>query len=202
MTQFKTFLVYGLLSLAALITLSKAVDSRVLDLIFVGCGLLAYALNRNESNITSLIFILITLRCWEIILWSTLDMRNAYIGYPMIMLLDLTALYLIYNRNRLLAWREYHKTGQVTPHKYVYTNADYTLGLIYKCYLLITVLCFVEHFFRHTDHIGLPPAWSTPELLFFYDLSSPVKRVLNTFEFIAIMATAHHMMRTERIVQA
>lgn len=186
----------------AFITLTQATGFRTLDMLFIACGVVAYIYNRQETNITSLLFVLILVRSVEIGFWLTLDMKNAYIGYPALIVLDSIALYMITKRNKFLAKWEFRKTGSVTPHKYVFTNADYILSLIYKCYLAITVLSLVEHFMRHLEDLGLPEEWSQPELLVVYNSYFFIKATLNMMEYVAILTTAHKIMQSERYVHA
>ncbi|XOV78146.1 MAG: hypothetical protein ACFHVJ_14520 [Aestuariibacter sp.] len=128
-------------------------------------------------------------------------MSNAYLAYPVIILLDVTALIFIAKRNKILVKLEYRRTGKVTPYKYLYSNADYTLGLIYKTYLALTVFMLVEHLLRHPDDLGLPVEWAL-NLRYVYDAYPTIKMTLNIFEYVAILATAHKLMRSERYVTA
>ncbi len=187
---------------AAFITLTQTAEIRVLDLIFIACGVLAFWYNRFEPNISSLLVILVFIRSVEVGFWLVTDMKNAFIFYPSIIFVDCLALYFIANRNRFLAKLEYRRTGSITPHKYVYSNADYILSLIYKCYLAITLISFLEHLIRHVDKLGLPESWGNPDLMVAYNLYAPLKLTLNTLEYVAILTTAHRIMRSERYVNA
>lgn len=193
---------YAFFFLAAFITFTQVGNAGVTDLIFISCGVVAYLINRYEANIYSLLLILVLLRATEICAWYCLDARNAYIVYPFHILIDSIALYAISQRNRVLAKWEFRTTGEITPHKYVYTNADYILSFIYKCYLLAAALALTEHIIRHVDDFGLPIEWAIPDLVYVHSAYPPVKLVLNTFEYVAILATAHRIMQSERYVHA
>lgn len=193
---------YVFFGLIALILFNQIEHTQVKNLLFVACGLIAYFFNRYEPNISSLLVVLVVMRAAEILAWEHLNMRDAYVGYPVLIAVDSIALFLITNRNKILAKVEYKRTGQVTPYKYLYTNADYTLAMIYKIYLAITLLMFGEHLLRHLDDLGLPEEWNFSDLLYVYNSSSFLKRALNIFEYVAILATAHRIMHSERYVHA
>lgn len=193
---------YLFFAFAAIISFAKLGDAQTLDVIFVVCGGLAFLYNRHESNIYSLLIILVGIRATEISMWMVLDVRNAYFAYPGHIILDSIALFLITHRNKILAKWEYKTTGSITPHKYIFTNADYVLSCIYGSYIVIASLALLEHIIRHVDDFGMPSEWAIPDLVFIHGLYSPVKLILNSFEYIAILATAHKIMHSGRFVTA
>lgn len=189
---------------AAFISATQLAETRLLDVIFVACGIFAFLSNRYEPNIYSLLIILICIRALEILIWIVVGTHgnNAYIVFPTHVVLDSIALYAISVRNKVLAKWEFKLTGEITPHKYVFTNADYILSVIYKCYLLAAVLALGEHIIRHLDDFGLPSEWSVPDLLYIHSAYAPIKLTLNMLEYVAILSTAHRIMQSERYVHA
>lgn len=193
---------YIFFALAAIISFAKLGDAQTLDIIFIVCGVCAFLYNRHEANIYSLLIILVGIRATEVLLWMFLDVRNAYIAYPTHIVLDSIALAFITYRNKILAKIEFRTTGTITPHKYIYTNADYVLSFVYTSYIFIAVLALGEHIIRHLDDFGLPKEMAIPDLVVIHGLYSPLKLILNTFEYFAILATSHRIMQSGRFVTA
>lgn len=172
------------------------------DFFWFAFAVIGFYLNKHEPNISSLLFILAVFKGVEIAAWQNLPMINAYVAYPLTFLIDAGALYFILKRNELLTKWELKSKGSIDKGKYIYTNADYVLSLIYKVYILIIFLMFGEHLLRHLDHLGLPPEWNLTNLMVIYENYTWVKRALNAAEYTVIIATASKILRSGRYVAA
>ncbi len=173
-------------------------DFLIVDAGYLLVGLIAFYLNRNHVNILGLIYIVLAVRSAEYLTWLVWDTRSAYIIYPVQFLLDLTVIYLITYR-----WEIYLRFNpSADPKEIVFTHADYFLKNIYKLYLLVISVAFMEHVIRNIDDFGFPEEWSNPDLLFMYNYIIPIRYTLNVIEYILILGMAHQSMRSAKVLPA
>lgn len=93
-------------------------------------------------------------------------------------------------------------TKCVDKGKYVITNADLFLGLLYSFYFVLNLLTLFEHSLRHLDDFGLTQSeWLYEKARFFWNNYEHIKLPLNILEFLIILSTVKNYMRSERMLK-
>lgn len=194
---------YALFVVLGIAAFSQIENYMIFNWLFILAAGLALSFNFRYINISSLLLIIMSLRLFEVLLWTAWDTSNNYIILPIYIVLDSTSLLLIYFRIPLLAKWEYFRRGKVQIDRYKITNADMILGIIYSAYLLLAILALVEHMLRHTEDFGLPAStWLYENARLVFNHYGYIKGTLNILEFATILATAHRFMHSNHFVRA
>lgn len=181
---------------------SQIQTAEYVSAIFLFSCLLMLYINRAFINITSLIAIIGVGKLIEIIVWMKVQDSNAYVIHSFYAFLDLSISLTIAFRASLLRKIENKFYGSFDRNKYVITNADLFLGLLYSFYFLINLITLFEHSLRHLDDFGLEYSeWLYQNARFFWSNYANIKLPLNILEFGIIIMTVQNYMRSERVVR-
>lgn len=181
---------------------SQIQTAEYVSAIFLFSCLLMLYINRAFINITSLIAIITLGKLLEISIWSFIKFSDGYVIFSFYVFLDLFIAMAIAFRVSLMRQLELKFHGEFERDKYLITNADLFLGLLYSFYFLINLLTLLEHCLRHLDDFGLPyNEWLYQNARFFYLNYEHIKLPLNILEFGIIIMTVQNYMRSERVVR-
>lgn len=215
---------------ATYLTYSNIENDQLTDTLFIGVGLWAIFENRHYINICSLIMIIVMMRGAEWLLMSWLGGNNPMVFYPTNIFIDMMTVLLIMFKIPILVYSEKCWFSNQVPDKFNITRADFLLVAIYVFYLFITLLSFIEHWFRHIDDIPyvLPffdylfqfetiqshyanyGVYNTSGLItyFFetarhvYNVAPTFKIYLNMLEHAVILSTSYKFMHSSKILRA
>lgn len=174
-----------------------------INLLFLASCLLMAFVNRFYINITSLITIIAVAKLGEIVVLSQfLQGKSNYIILSFYILLDISVSLMIAFRAALMRKAEVYFKGNVERDKYLITNADLFLGLMYIFYCVLNLITLFEHGLRHLDDFGFEKnIWLFENARFFWANYGNIKIPLNILEFGIILLTIKNFMRSERMVR-
>lgn len=216
---------------SAYISYKNIGNNTLIDFLFVAVGVWAIVENHRYINITSLIAIILLMRLseWPLLLsWAGTSRPSFF--YPMLILLDAATIMLILLRVPILIVLESQWRDSIDKSKYCITRADWLLAAIYSVYLMVNILLFVEHWFRHFDDIpGVQWLFEQAQLLptieahyrdyqiytfqdfteyfyinarHIYSISPVLKAYLNMLEYAVILASSYKFMHSSKLFKA
>ncbi|MCY7295085.1 hypothetical protein [Alteromonas sp. a30] len=217
--------------ITAYLTFTNINNDHLIDMLFILVGVWALYENRYHISIYSTIIFIIAMRGVEWGLTAWLGSQNPLTLYPTNLFIDFTTVLLIMLKVPLVkAFSE--KTGKLQSeleHLHT-TGTDFLLTGIYGLYLVITLLSFIEHWFRHIDDIPyahqffdylLQFEWikshyatyqiNNAQALFdyfylharhVYDAAPTFKLYLNTLEHVVILSSSYEFMRSHKTFHA
>lgn len=166
--------------------------------LFIGACLIAYFINRHHVNIVMLLAIILLFRVGETSFWLFVDLsKHAYIHYSIQILINVAVIAVINAR-----WRIYYKLNKnASKDEAYYTNADFSLILIYFAYIVVIILAMGEHLLRHLDDVGFPAEYNM-RILVIYNNYEYLKGFINLVESATLLAAFKTYFRSERFVHA
>ncbi|UAA37293.1 hypothetical protein KIH87_11175 [Paraneptunicella aestuarii] len=149
--------------------------------------------------------------------------------YPTYIFIDVTTVLLIIFKIPLLSYWENFQRGSFDAKQYCITRADFLLVGIYAVYLFVTMMSFIEHWYRHIEDLpvlvdlfeylfqfesikghyaqyGIYDVHSLTEYFFLqarhvYDAAPTFKAYFNILEHASILATSYKFMQSNHIVK-
>lgn len=215
---------------AAYLTYINIENDPLIDALFIGVGFWAICENRRYINISSLIMIIVLMRGVEWLMMAWLGGNKPMVFYPTAIFIDTMAVLLIMFKIPILVCFSKYFPSRMTVEEYTITRADYLLVGIYAVYLFITLLSFLEHWYRHIDDIpyavpffdylfqfdlvkahyvkyGIQNASDLVNYFFenarqVYDIAPVFRAYFNMLEHTVILATSYSFMRSSKLIHA
>lgn len=193
-------IIYGVIVLLSLTQLHKPM---FISLLFVFACLYAIWQNKAYSNVVSLLFILLIFKVIELVVWGYIENSSIYAIHSFYLLLDIIVTLVVGFRPALCRQIDVWRTGGFDKARYVITNADLFVGVMYSFYALFNILMLIEHSLRHLEDFGLKPnLWLFEHARFLWSNHAMIKLPLNIIEFIIIYSTVQRYMRSTRVLGA